>query len=197
MILIIDNYDSFTYNLVQLFESRGEEVLVKLNDQVSIEEIEKMKPDGIILSPGPCTPNEAGICIEVVKALGENYPILGVCLGHQVIGQAFGGKVVGAGRIIHGKTEAIHHSGQGLFENIINKFKATRYHSLIIEKQSMPIELAIMATADSDGMIMAIQHRQYPIYGLQFHPESYGTDYGKEMADNFIRLMKNYKKEVV
>jgi len=197
MILIIDNYDSFTYNLVQLFESRGEEVLVKLNDQVSIEEIEKMKPDGIILSPGPCTPNEAGICTEVVKALGENYPILGVCLGHQVIGQAFGGKVVGAGRIIHGKTEAIHHSGQGLFENIMNKFKATRYHSLIIDKQSMPIELAITATGDSDGMIMAIQHREYPIYGLQFHPESYGTDYGKEMADNFIRLMKNYKKEAV
>lgn len=197
MILIIDNYDSFTYNLVQLFESRGEKVLVKLNDQVTIEEIEQMKPDGILLSPGPCTPKEAGICIEVVKSLGQKYPILGVCLGHQVIGQSFGGKVVNAGRIIHGKAEAIHHSGQGVFENILNKFRATRYHSLIIDKESIPIELAITATAESDGMIMAIEHRKYPIYGLQFHPESYGTDYGNEMADNFIRLMKKHKKEAV
>lgn len=194
MILIIDNYDSFTYNLVQLFQSRGAEIQVVLNDQITIEEIRSLNPEGIILSPGPCTPKEAGICIEVVKKLHKEYPIFGVCLGHQVIGEAFGSRVVGAGRILHGKMDHILHQEQSLFENIKTGFKATRYHSLIIEKDSLTPELEVIATAESDGMIMAVRHREYPVYGVQFHPESYATECGKQIADNFINMLKDHKE---
>jgi len=194
MILIIDNYDSFTYNLVQLFQSRGEEVVVKLNDAIDIETIRTLNPDGILLSPGPCTPKEAGICVEVVKELHDTYPILGVCLGHQVIGEAFGSKVINAGRILHGKMDHINHKNHGLFNNIKQSFRATRYHSLIIERDSLSSCLQIEATAESDSKIMAIRHSDYPVFGVQFHPESYATEYGIEIADNFIREMYKSKE---
>lgn len=194
MILMIDNYDSFTYNLVQLFEARGQEVQVVQNDKISVETINQLKPEAIILSPGPCTPGEAGICLQVVKELGTTYPILGVCLGHQVIGEALGGNVVGAENIIHGKLEQIHHSSSGLFKNIDKDFKATRYHSLVIEKESLPKELEVTATAKSDQAIMAVAHKRYPIFGLQFHPESFGTEFGETMAVNFIQVMRKHKE---
>ena len=194
MILIIDNYDSFTYNLVQLFESRGESVEVCLNDAISISDIRRKNPDAIVLSPGPCTPKQAGICLEVVKNLYKDYPIFGVCLGHQVIGQAFGGTIVNAGRIQHGKVERIQHMNTGFFQNIQDEFIATRYHSLIVCEDSLSDELMITARAKSDGMIMAIEHKVYPVYGVQFHPESYGTECGVNMADNFIKLVKERKE---
>lgn len=194
MILIIDNYDSFTYNLVQLFQSRGAEVKVVLNDKITVEGIKALNPDGIILSPGPCTPKEAGICIDVVKQLHTEYPIFGVCLGHQVIGEAFSSKVINAGRILHGKTDNIIHSGNTIFKNIKQNFTATRYHSLIIEKETISTELEIIATAMSDQMIMAVQHKKHPVYGVQFHPESYATESGNEIADNFLSIIKNRKE---
>ena len=194
MILIIDNYDSFTYNVVQLFQSRGKEVVVRLNDKITVEEIKTMNPEGIILSPGPCTPTEAGICIEVVRELYTDYPILGVCLGHQVIGQAFGSKIVHAGRILHGKIDYIRHDGKAIFEGINSGFQATRYHSLIIEGDALSKDLEVLARAISDDRIMAIRHREYPVYGLQFHPESYGTRYGELLADNFIKIMKRHRE---
>ncbi|MBN2897765.1 MAG: aminodeoxychorismate/anthranilate synthase component II [Clostridia bacterium] len=190
MILIIDNYDSFTYNVAQLFQSRGEEVLVRLNDQISIEEIRDLNPEGIILSPGPCTPQESGVCLEVVEKLQNQYPILGICLGHQVIGEVLGAKVVRANNIYHGKLDHIRHMGQGILEGINSGFQATRYHSLVIERGSVPSVLEVMATAISDDEIMAVQHVERPIFGLQFHPESYGTSYGEQIADNFIKIMK-------
>lgn len=195
MILIIDNYDSFTYNLVQLFNSRGADVQVVLNDQISIKEIRALNPSGILLSPGPCTPSEAGICLEVVKELHADYPILGVCLGHQVIGEAFGASIINAGRILHGKLETIRHNGQGLFENVPMDFQATRYHSLIIDETTLSADLTIAASAKSDGKIMAIVHKIFPTHGLQFHPESYATENGTLMADNFIQLINKFKEE--
>ncbi len=197
MILIIDNYDSFTYNLVQLFESRGIEVKVALNDQITINDIKRMKPKGIILSPGPCTPKDAGICIEVVKTLYKEYPLLGVCLGHQVIGEAFGSKIVNASHIVHGKTETIRHNSKGLFRHLQAEFQATRYHSLIIDKKSLSSELVADAYASSDGNIMAIRHKQYPIFGVQFHPESYATQNGYQIADNFIKVIHQYEEEIL
>ena len=194
MLLIIDNYDSFTYNLVQLFQSRGAEVSVALNDQITIDAIRTMNPEGIILSPGPCTPKEAGICIEVVKELKTEYPIFGVCLGHQVIGEAFGSNVVNAGRILHGKMDRITHTSEAIFANMEDAFKATRYHSLIIDKETLSDELEILATAESDGMIMAVKHKTHPIYGVQFHPESYATENGHLIADNFISIVANHKE---
>ncbi len=193
MILIIDNYDSFTYNLVQLFTGCGETVKVVLNDQISIDEIREINPSGILLSPGPCTPKEAGICLDVVKALHQDYPILGVCLGHQVIGEAFGANIINAGRILHGKMESIRHNAHDMFSGIPMDFKATRYHSLIIDESTLSKDLTIAASAKSDGKIMAIAHKHHPVYGLQFHPESYSTEYGKEMANNFIRITKKIK----
>lgn len=195
MILIIDNYDSFTYNLVQLFNSRGADVQVVLNDQISIKEIRALNPSGILLSPGPCTPSEAGICLDVVKELHADYPILGVCLGHQVIGEAFGATIINAGRILHGKLERIRHNGQGLFENVPMDFQATRYHSLIIDETTLSADLTIAASAKSDGKIMAIVHKTFPTHGLQFHPESYATENGQLMADNFIQLINKFKEE--
>lgn len=193
MILIIDNYDSFTYNVVQLFQSRGEEVLVKLNDSLIIADIRKMNPEAIILSPGPGTPDDAGICLEVVKQLYKEYPIFGVCLGHQVIGQAFDAKVVNAGRIQHGKLDNIRHEGQGIFKGINSGFQASRYHSLIIDETSLTQDLEVLAKAISDDKIMAIRHKKYPVYGVQFHPESFGTRYGEVIADNFINIMRGKK----
>ena len=186
MLLMIDNYDSFTYNLVQYFGELGQEVLVYRNDKISIEEIKAMNPKFIVISPAPCSPNEAGISLEVVKHFKEEIPILGVCLGHQTIGQAFGGKITYAKTIMHGKTSLIHHTNQGVFKGINNPFTATRYHSLVIEKSSCPDCFDITAWTD-DQEIMGIQHKLLPIEGVQFHPESILTEFGHDLLSNFIK----------
>lgn len=186
MLLIIDNYDSFTYNLVQyLGEICDHEISVFRNDKITIEEIETKKPFAIILSPGPCTPKEAGISVEVVKTFGSSIPLLGVCLGHQSIGYAFGGSVVRAPYLMHGKVSKIIHNNRDLFYGISNPFNATRYHSLILEKSSCPECLHITAQTE-DGLIMGIRHKRYPVFGVQFHPESILTDNGKTILKNFL-----------
>jgi anthranilate synthase component 2 len=188
MILLIDNYDSFTYNLYHYLVQAGEKnVLVKRNDKITIDEIKKLKPKGIILSPGPCTPNESGICLEIVKKLAKDYPIFGVCLGHQVIGQVFGGNVIKT-HPMHGKVSEIFHQKMGIFKSIPSPFKATRYHSLIIEKSSLPKDLKITAET-SDGIIMAVAHKKYKIFGVQFHPESIASEYGHKIIKNFLDLI--------
>lgn len=186
MILVIDNYDSFTYNLVQYLGELGEEVKVHRNDEITIEEIEKMAPDHILISPGPCTPNEAGISLEVLHHFKGIIPIFGVCLGHQAIGQAFGGNVIRAERLMHGKTSPIHHKGTSVFEGLESPFTATRYHSLIVERESLPDCLEITAETE-EGEIMALRHKEYPIEGVQFHPESIITDHGHTMLRNFLK----------
>lgn len=186
MVLVIDNYDSFTYNLVQYLGELGVEQTVVRNDAVSIDEIKEIKPDAIVISPGPCTPKEAGISVDVIKRLHKGVPILGVCLGHQSIGEAFGGKVVRAEKIYHGKTSPIFHNNGELFKRIPSPFTATRYHSLIVEKESLPKELEVTAWTE-DGTIMGLKHRAYPTYGVQFHPESIATHHGKEILANFLR----------
>ncbi len=190
MLLMIDNYDSFTYNLVQYFAELGEDVKVIRNDELSVAEIESLKPDRIVISPGPCTPCEAGVSVEVLKTLAGTVPMLGVCLGHQSIGQAFGGKVIRAGRIMHGKTSPIHHAGQGVFAGLPDGFEATRYHSLVVDKHALPDELEVTAwTTNEDGSveeIMGLRHRRYPIEGVQFHPESIMTQHGHAMLKNFL-----------
>lgn len=185
MLLIIDNYDSFTYNLYQYIGEIYEDIKVVRNDEITTEEIEKMNVDGIILSPGPGVPEKAGICVEVVKKLGGRIPILGICLGHQAIGHALGGKVVGAGAIKHGKTSVIRHNGRGLFQGLKEDLTVMRYHSLIIDKNSMPEELMVTAETQ-DGIVMAVQHREHQIYGLQFHPESVLTEQGKDIIKKFV-----------
>lgn len=187
MIVIIDNYDSFTYNLVQYFGERERDIRVFRNDAVDVAHLRAMKPDRIVISPGPCTPNEAGISIEVIRALGPEIPLLGVCLGHQCIGAAYGGKVVGAPVIMHGKVSAIRHEGNRLFAGVPSPFTATRYHSLIIEREGCPEELKITAETE-DGVIMGVAHRTHPIWGVQFHPESILTDCGKRIIANFMGL---------
>lgn len=188
MILIIDNYDSFTYNLAQYLGELGAELQVVRNDQVTVTDILAMAPERIVISPGPCTPNEAGISLDVIKTLGETFPILGVCLGHQSIGQAYGGKVVRAAHVMHGKVSNIQHFGNdGLFEGISNPFEATRYHSLIVERESLPDCLEITAETD-DGIIMAMRHKTHPVWGVQFHPESILTGEGKSILGNFLAL---------
>jgi len=187
MILIIDNYDSFTYNLVQYVGEIGVEVKVVRNDKVSIADIRRMAPLKIILSPGPCTPSEAGISLEVIHEFHKTHPILGVCLGHQSIGQALGGKVVKADKIVHGKTSEILHTRTGLFTNIPSPFTATRYHSLIVERSTLPLCLEITAWT-SDDTIMGLRHREFPTFGVQFHPESIATGYGKQILHNFLAL---------
>jgi len=187
MILVIDNYDSFTYNLVQYLGELGEEVVVHRNDEIDIAGIEALKPDHILISPGPCTPNEAGISMEVIAYFKGKIPILGVCLGHQSIGQVFGGNVIRAEKLMHGKTSEMHHKGEGLFEGLPSPFTATRYHSLIVERESLPECLEITAET-ADGEIMGLSHREYPIVGLQFHPESIMTDHGHRMLRNFLQL---------
>ncbi len=185
MLLMIDNYDSFTYNLVQYFAELGEEVKVFRNDEIAVEEIGKLKPARICISPGPCSPAEAGISVETIKRYAGQVPILGVCLGHQAIGEAFGGKVVRAQKVMHGKTDSIHHTGVGVFTDIPNPFTVTRYHSLAIEKSSIPAALEITATS-SDGEIMGVRHREFAVEGVQFHPESILSEYGHVLLKNFL-----------
>ncbi|OGI53903.1 MAG: anthranilate/aminodeoxychorismate synthase component II [Candidatus Muproteobacteria bacterium RIFCSPHIGHO2_02_FULL_60_13] len=186
MLLMIDNYDSFTYNLVQYLGELGEDVRVYRNDQISVAEIEKLKPDHIVISPGPCTPNEAGVSVETIQKLGGKIPILGVCLGHQSIGQAYGGKIVRAKQLMHGKTSMIRHANQGVFAGLPNPFEATRYHSLVIERDSVPEVLEITAWTD-DGEIMGVRHKTLPVEGVQFHPESILTQHGHELLSNFLK----------
>jgi anthranilate synthase component 2 len=190
MLLMIDNYDSFTYNLVQYLAELGEDVRVARNDALSVDEILAMSPQRIVISPGPGTPNQAGITLDIIARLGAKIPILGVCLGHQSIGQAFGGNVIRAQRIMHGKTSMIHHSGHGVFANLPNPFEATRYHSLIVEKSSLPENLDVTAwTQNDDGSvyeIMGLRHKTLPIEGVQFHPESILTQHGHDLLRNFL-----------
>ncbi|HPA19868.1 MAG TPA: aminodeoxychorismate/anthranilate synthase component II [Verrucomicrobiae bacterium] len=189
MVLVIDNYDSFTYNLVQYLGELGAQIEVRRNDEVTIEEIRRMGPDRIVISPGPCTPLEAGISNEVVKVFGPEMPLLGVCLGHQCIGHVFGGKVVSAPRLMHGKVSAIKHDGTGVFRGLPDPFDATRYHSLIVRRDTVPDCLRITAEASDDpSEIMGFAHREYPIHGVQFHPESILTREGKRLLKNFLDL---------
>jgi anthranilate synthase/aminodeoxychorismate synthase-like glutamine amidotransferase len=187
VILLLDNYDSFTYNLAQYLGELGCEVEVHRNDRISVEQIAQRKPERIVISPGPCTPQEAGICVELIQKLAGKIPILGVCLGHQAIGAAFGGKIIRAPKLFHGKTSQIRHDGSGLFRGLPNPFTATRYHSLIVERKSLPAELQVTAETDDD-IIMGMLHRQYPLMGVQFHPESVLTESGKQLLKNFLSL---------
>ena len=190
MLLMIDNYDSFTYNLVQYFGELGEEVWVYRNDQITLEQIAEWQPERLVLSPGPCTPNEAGVSLAAVERFAGRIPILGVCLGHQSIGQAFGGRIVRAGQIMHGKTSEVYHTGQGVFTNLPNPFTVVRYHSLVIDKTALPDGLDITAwtqtpTGDLDE-IMGVRHKDFPVEGVQFHPESILTEHGHALLRNFL-----------
>jgi anthranilate synthase component 2 len=187
MILVIDNYDSFTYNLVHYLNELGAETLVHRNDALTAEQALALKPDAVLLSPGPCTPNEAGVCLSLLQAAPADLPIFGVCLGHQAIGQAYGGTVIRAGSLMHGKTSAIHHTGKGVFAGLKNPFTATRYHSLSVRREDLPPDLEVTAWTD-DGEIMGVQHKSRPIHGVQFHPESIATECGHELLANFLRL---------
>lgn len=185
MILLLDNYDSFVWNLARYVRELGREPMVRRNDAISLEEIAALAPTHIIISPGPCTPAEAGVAVEAIRRFGATVPTLGVCLGHQAIGAAYGARVVRAGRPMHGKTSEISHEGTGLFTGLPNPFRATRYHSLVLERASLPAELEVTATAD-DGEIMAIQHRSHPVVGTQFHPESVLTEWGHQIVGRFL-----------
>ena len=192
MILMIDNYDSFTYNIVQYLGELGSEPMVYRNDKITIDEIKQLNPKKIVISPGPCTPNEAGISVDVIREFYKSTPILGVCLGHQSIGQAFGGEVIKAKKIMHGKISMIEHDESNIFNGIENPFQATRYHSLVISKNSLPKMLEITANTNininEDNEIMGIRHREYPVFGIQFHPESILTNVGKDILANFLKL---------
>lgn len=185
MLLLIDNYDSFTYNLYQYLAELGADVVVQRNDQVSIAEIAAMQPEQIVISPGPCTPDEAGLSCEIIRQFGPSIPILGVCLGHQAIGQVYGGRVIRAPEPMHGKTSLIYHHGQGILRGLPMPFTANRYHSLIVERTTLPDELEITAET-ADGLIMGLRHRIYPVQGVQFHPESIMTPDGKQLLNNFL-----------
>jgi anthranilate synthase component 2 len=187
MLMMIDNYDSFTYNLVQYFGELKQDVVVFRNDEVSLEEVEALRPAHIVISPGPCTPNEAGISVALIKRFAGEIPILGVCLGHQSIGQAFGGTIVHAKQVMHGKVSLIHHGDEGVFRGLREPFEATRYHSLVIERDSLPDVLAITAWTD-DGEIMGVRHRSLPVQGVQFHPESILTQFGHDLLQNFVNV---------
>jgi len=187
MILVIDNYDSFTYNLVQYLGELGAKIAVYRNDALTIDGIKRLRPEKIVISPGPGEPKDAGISKEVLLAFGEKTPILGVCLGHQCIGEAFGGRIVGAKRLMHGKTSLVYHDGKGIFKGIANPFEATRYHSLLVERKSFPKVLKITAETKAKE-IMGLKHKRYPIYGVQFHPESILTVEGKKLLENFLKL---------
>lgn len=187
MLLLIDNYDSFTYNLYQYLSELGAAIQVRRNDQVTLDEIEALEPDHIVVSPGPCTPNEAGVSCKVIETFGPRIPTLGVCLGHQAIGQVYGGQVIRAPRPMHGKTSLMHHQGQGVFRNLPAPFEANRYHSLIVERQSLPAALEITAET-ADGLIMGLRHRTFPVEGVQFHPESIMTPVGKNLLRNFLAM---------
>ncbi len=187
MILLIDNYDSFTYNLVHYLGELGGVCEVHRNDEITVEAALKLKPQAIVLSPGPCTPNEAGICLDLIRAAGASIPILGVCLGHQSIGQVYGGKVIRAGLPMHGKISSIKHGNQGLFAGLPGKIDVTRYHSLIIERATLPADLKVTAET-SDGIIMGLQHKTHPVHGVQFHPESIASEHGHDLLANFLKL---------
>lgn len=186
MLVMIDNYDSFTYNLVQYFGELGAEVKVFRNDEITIPEIEALKPDHICISPGPCSPKEAGISVAAIQYFAGKVPLLGVCLGHQAIGEAFGGKVIRAKRVMHGKTDTVHTTQQGVFGGLPKEFTVTRYHSLAIEKESLPTDLEITAWTD-DGEIMGVRHKKFAVEGVQFHPESILSEYGHELLNNFLK----------
>ena len=187
MILLIDNYDSFVYNIYQYLGELGASVSIFRNDKISVDEIVSMHPEKIIISPGPCTPSESGLSVEIIRAFGANTPLLGVCLGHQCIGAAYGGRIIKMDRVWHGKTSEIHHNGENVFKNIPDPFVATRYHSLVLEKETCPDALEVTAWTD-DGTIMGLRHKTYPVYGVQFHPESILTNEGKKILQNFIDL---------
>ena len=187
MLLILDNYDSFTYNLVQYFGELGAEMKIFRNDALTVDEVKALAPQRICISPGPCTPNEAGISLELIRELGPTTPILGVCLGHQSIGQVYGGDVVRADRLMHGKTSPIHHNGTSVFTGLPSPFEATRYHSLIVKRETLPDCLEITAWTE-EGEIMGLRHKEHPVHGVQFHPESILTDNGTQMLENFLRV---------
>lgn len=189
--LVIDNYDSFTYNLVHYLGELGADIIVRRNDKVTLEEIATMAPDAIVLSPGPCTPNEAGICLAVIDRFKTTIPMLGVCLGHQAMGQALGGDVVRAPSLFHGKTSKINHTGKGLFFGLNAGFEATRYHSLIVKAETLPDVLEVTATTD-DGLIMGMQHKSLPIHGVQFHPESIASENGHALLQNFLNIARDF-----
>ncbi len=198
-VLMIDNYDSFTYNIVQYLYELGVDVIVRRNDEIGVKDIGRIENlDAIVISPGPCTPNEAGISVDVIKEYKGKFPILGVCLGHQSIGSAFGAKIIKAKCLMHGKTSEIFHNQRGIFKGIPSPFKAVRYHSLVIDEKTLPENIEITARSD-DNEVMAIEHKDYPIWGVQFHPESVLTDYGKKLLENFLELSKgfNLKKHQV
>ncbi|MGV6874452.1 anthranilate synthase component II [Pseudochelatococcus sp. B33] len=189
-IVLIDNYDSFTWNLVHLIGSAGADIAVHRNDAITVEGLHALSPDAIVLSPGPCTPNEAGICLDLIARLGAEIPLFGVCLGMQAMGQAYGGAVVRAPHPMHGKLSDVQHSGEGLFRGINGPFQATRYHSLIVARDTLPDTLAV--TAEADGLIMALSHRELPVYGVQFHPESILSEHGTTIVRNFLDLAANW-----
>lgn len=187
MLLVIDNYDSFTYNLVQYFGELGADLLVRRNDEITLDEIATLRPERIVISPGPCTPNEAGVSNEVIRRFGAEIPLLGVCLGHQCIGHVFGGEVVRAGRLMHGKTSPIYHRNVGVFSGLPSPFEATRYHSLLVKRETFPDDVLEITAETAEGEIMGLRHRQYPIQGVQFHPESILTLEGKRLLENFLK----------
>lgn len=189
MLLLIDNYDSFTYNLFHYLGQLGAEVVVKRNDELTAKAALALKPEAIVLSPGPCTPNEAGICLELIKQAAGRFPILGVCLGHQAIGQAYGGDVVRAPEPMHGKVSRIHHTGKGVFRGLNNDFLATRYHSLTVSPQSIPTTLEVTATSD-DGVVQGFMHKTHPVHGVQFHPESIASENGHALLQNFLQIAR-------
>ena len=193
MLLLIDNYDSFTYNLFHYLGELGADVVVRRNDALSAAEALALNPEGIVLSPGPCTPNEAGICLELIRAANGSVPILGVCLGHQAIGQVYGGAVVRAPAPMHGKLSRIHHTGKSVFRGLNNDFEATRYHSLTIAPESMPADLEITAKAD-DGVIMGVMHKSHPVHGVQFHPESIASENGHALLQNFLTIARDFAR---
>ncbi len=189
--LVIDNYDSFTYNLVHFLGELGADVTVVRNDKITLDEIATMAPQAIVLSPGPCTPNEAGICLALIKRFSTTTPLLGVCLGHQAIGQAMGGDVIRAPHLVHGKTSTINHTGKGLFRGLNSGFQATRYHSLIVQQSTLPDVLEVTATTD-DGLIMGMQHKTLPVHGVQFHPESIASENGHALLQNFLNIARDF-----
>ncbi len=199
---MVDNYDSFTYNIVHYLAELGADVIVKRNDQIAVEEIEDYNPDALVISPGPCTPSEAGISVQAIRRYAGKLPILGVCLGHQSIGVAFGGKIRRAKTLKHGKSSPITHSGKGIFEGLPNPFDAIRYHSLVVDEKDLPEELEVVARSLDDNEIMGIQHKRLPIFGVQFHPESIGFNenyrrWGMKLLENFLRIAENYSTQKV
>jgi anthranilate synthase component 2 len=193
VLILIDNYDSFTYNLFHYLGELGAEVKVVRNDEISAEQALAMKPEGIVLSPGPCTPNEAGICLDVIEKAAGKMPILGVCLGHQAIGQVYGGRIVRAPEPMHGKLSRVHHTGRSVFRGLNNDFLATRYHSLTIDPPSMPASLDVTATSE-DGVIQGVMHKSHPVHGVQFHPESIASENGHALLNNFLQIARDFAK---